>query len=55
MIAARWREASTLLSEGKQHPQFSVGTPESAHELAPFLVARAKLFEQFALDNAVWE
>jgi len=55
MIAARWREAATLLKDGKQHPKFTVGTAEAARELAPLLAARAELFEQFALDDSTWE
>jgi hypothetical protein len=55
MIAARWREASVFLSSGKQHPQFTVGSPEAARELASLLAARADLFEQFALDDSMWE
>ena len=55
MIAARWREATALLKNGKQHPQFTVGTPEAARELAPLLEARAELLEQFALDDSIWE
>lgn len=55
MIAARWREAAALLKNGKQHPQFIVGKAEAARELAPLLAARAELFEQFALDDSIWE
>src|SRR5689334_13574927 len=49
-IAARWHEASSLLARGEQHPDFSVGDPSRASELAPLLEARARTLLQWAAD-----
>jgi hypothetical protein len=40
---------------GGQHPDFVVGNPAGARELAPMLAARAEFLRVVALDDGVWE
>ena len=54
-IAARWQEAAVLLAKGEQHPNFTVGNEDSALELAPLLAARAKILDEWAADDSIWE
>jgi Domain of unknown function (DUF4826) len=54
-FATRWQEAAVALARGEQHPDFVIGDPENAREVAPLLAARAELLRKFALDDALWD
>ena len=54
-IAAQWRTAAPFLARGEQHPDFVVGRPDHARELAPMLAARAEALEILAADDGLWD
>jgi len=54
-ICIRWKEAAEALGRGDQHPDFSVGNPRNALELAPLLAGRAEALRQYAIDDDVWD
>jgi hypothetical protein len=53
-FASRWREAATLLAQGRQHAEFTVGNPNEARNLAPILAARAEALSAIADDDDAW-
>jgi hypothetical protein len=53
-FASRWRAAVPYLSRGEQHPDFVVGRPGEAKNLAPLLAERAQALEAFAADEDIW-
>lgn len=53
-IAERWRDAATLMAEGRPVPDCSIGSPEDWGTLAPLLATRADMLLSFASDDALW-
>jgi hypothetical protein len=53
-FAERWEKAATAMINGGLHPDFVVGNPASARELAPMSAARAEFLRAVALDDGVW-
>jgi Domain of unknown function (DUF4826) len=54
-IAARWRQAAPFLARGEQHPDFVIGEPGNARDLAPALAARAEALNCLLQDDAIWD
>lgn len=54
-IATRWRSVSDVLAKGLQHPDFIVGDPANAQQLASILAARATFLFEAAADDANWD
>jgi hypothetical protein len=54
-FAKRWRIIAATLLRSESHPDFGVGNPDNARELAPILSARAKFLEGIAADDGVWD
>jgi hypothetical protein len=54
-IAERWGKVAVAMMNGEQHPDFVVGNPAEARELAPMLAARAEVLRLAALDDSVWD
>lgn len=54
-FAKRWQAAAAAMAKGEQHPDFVVGDPDNARELAALLRTRAEVLERFALDDSVWD
>jgi hypothetical protein len=53
-FAERWGKAAVAMMNGEQYPDFVVGNPADARELAPMLAARAEVLRLAALDDSVW-
>jgi hypothetical protein len=54
-FAERWGKAAAAMMNGEQHPDFVVGNPGDARELAPMLAARAEVLRLAALDDSDWD
>jgi hypothetical protein len=53
-IALRWQVAATQMARGERDPNFSVGDPEYALELAPLLKSRVQTLLSWVEDEALW-
>jgi hypothetical protein len=53
-FAEQWRSSAAAMMNDEQHPDFVVGSPASARELAPILAARAEVLLSAALDDSAW-
>jgi hypothetical protein len=49
------RAAAAAMLKDEPLPDFSVGNPQNAGELAPLLARRAELLAEWALDDSLWE
>jgi hypothetical protein len=49
-FSRQWKEAAAQMSAGKQVPGYRIGPPGGEKELAPLLLSRAELLEDFAND-----
>jgi hypothetical protein len=51
----RWREASTYLLRGQQHPNVTYGPPGRELESGDLLSRRAAMLEDWANDDEMWQ
>ena len=49
-FSRQWKAAAAQMSAGKQVPGYRIGPPGREKELAPLLLSRAELLEDFAND-----
>ncbi|MBK7874169.1 MAG: GNAT family N-acetyltransferase [Planctomycetes bacterium] len=54
-FARVWREAAACMERGETHPEFDVGGPGDAAELAPLLRSRAEILESWAREDSLWD
>jgi hypothetical protein len=53
-IAKRWRWAAAQWREGKQTPDWTIGSLENERDLAQQLSSRADLLLSWVEDDALW-
>lgn len=53
-LAEQWRAAIPYLERGEQHPEFTLGDPAMARQLAPLLQERAEALSRLAADENLW-
>jgi hypothetical protein len=53
-FAARWREAAACMLRGEEPADVTIGDREGRRELGDLLRRRAKIFQEWADDDAMW-
>jgi hypothetical protein len=54
-FSAEWRSVADSMNRGESHPRTKIGTPEQWPSMAPLLQKRAKLLQDFADDDSLWD
>lgn len=54
-FSREWLDVATHMREGREHPRTKIGHPGVWPTLAPLLESRAKLLQEYADDEEMWE
>lgn len=54
VFARHWRELSSYMLRGDEHPDVRIGTPEQWPELGDLPQRRAQILQSYADDDGVW-
>lgn len=53
-FACRWREVSSYMLRGEEHPTIKIGTTDSRREFGDLLRRRAEIIKQWVDDHSMW-